>query len=476
MKLKIFKKMFLTTACVFIVTLTLVFVLLSVFVNDDFAKNKYDVLNKSCDAVSQSILSHTPGSNDTVFSLINSVAEINDLDIYVADIFGRINLCSCDEFYSNKKCKHSTVILSKNFLDGISSDGKLELSSIDGLYSRMCYSSSRKISTGPDRHFYIITVSKVLTAPDLIKTIFSMYAICALLPIAFMFVIEYSLIYRLTRPLKYMSVSAKAIAQGDFSKRVPVMSNDEIGELSILFNKMSDSLSRTETTSKNFVANISHELKTPMTTISGFIDGIIDGTIEDDKREHYLKIVSDEVKRLSRLVQSMLSLAKLESGESPIVDSNIILSESVINIVVSMEQRIIDKNIDIIGLDKLTETSMVGDADLIYQVIYNLVDNAVKFTPNDGYITFSLHRINDNIEFRIRNTGAGISVEDLPHIFERFYKTDKSRSNRRDSLGLGLYICKTIIELHNGSISVNTVNNVYTEFVVLLPINYKEWR
>ena len=476
MKLKLFKKLFLTTSCVLFVTLTLVFVLMSVFVNDEFAKSKYDVLNESCTAVSKSLFSNSKHAGESTHGLVRSIAEINDIDIYVVDNFGRIRICSCDDFESYRKCTHTTTILSKKFLDGISDESKLELSSIDGMYDKMCYSAYKKNAIDGKTFFYVITVSSVLTATDIIKTILGMYLISAIIPIALMFIAEYGLIYRLTRPLKYMSISAKAIANGDFSKRVPVVSNDEIGELSVLFNKMSDSLSRTETTSKSFVANISHELKTPMTTISGFIDGIIDGTIEESQREHYLHIVSDEVKRLSRLVQSMLSLAKLESGDVPLKSTDIVLSESVISVVISMEQKINEKNIDIIGLDALTETSIKGDADLLYQVIYNLVDNAVKFTPDFGKITFSLHRIKDDVEFSIRNTGDGILREELPHIFDRFYKIDKSRSTQKDSLGLGLYICRTIVELHGGSISVASKENEYTEFTVILHTNSHERR
>lgn len=471
MKLRLFKKLFLTTACVLFITLTLVFVLMSVFVNDEFAKNKYDVLNESCIAISDSLISEVGSFDNTTHSIISSVSEINDIDIYVVDNFGRIKICSCKDYEIEKKCKHTTVILSNEFLSGISADSKLELSSIDGMYDKMCYTACKKTTVNGNYEFYVITVSRVLTATDLIKTILGMYLLSAIIPLVLMFIAEYSLIYRLTRPLKYMSASAKAIAKGDFTKRVPVMSNDEIGELSILFNKMRESLLRTESTSKSFVANISHELKTPMTTISGFIDGIIDKTIPEDKKDYYLQIVSDEVKRLSRLVQSMLSLAKLESGDDPINRTNIVLSESIINIVLSMEHKITEKNIDVVGLDELSETQISGDADLIYQVLYNLVDNAVKFTPDNGEITFSLRRITDNVEFRIKNTGGGIPKEDLPHIFDRFYKTDKARSSQKDSLGLGLYICRTIVELHEGNITVASKDNEYTEFTVVLPRN-----
>ena len=470
MKLKIFKKLFVTTACVLFITLTLVFVLMSVFVNEEFAKSKYEILNKSCGAVAESIINESGLFTENTHRFIEEIVYINDLDIYVVDAGGRIKVCSCNTFSQNKNCIHSNTILSGNFLRGISAEPKLELSSIDNMYDRMCYTSSKKITFDADNYFYVIAVSKTLTASEIIKTILGIYIISAIIPIALMFVAEYSLMYRITRPLKYMSASAKAIAKGDFSKRIPIMSNDEIGELSVHFNQMTDSLSRTEITSKNFIANISHELKTPMTTIGGFIDGIIDGTIDENRRDHYLGIVSSEIKRLSKLIQSMLALSKLESGENALNINEIQLSNSIINTVISMEAKICDANIEILGLEELTETKIAGDSDLLYQVIYNLVDNAVKFTPDEGTIYISLLRINENIEFKIKNTGSSISSEDMPHVFDKFFKSDKSRSNKKESLGLGLYICKTIVELHNGDISVKSGSD-FTEFTVVLPIN-----
>ncbi len=470
MRLKVFKKLFFTTSFVLFVTLTLVFVLLSIAINDEFAKNKYSVLSSCCSIISEELTSGTDAVDDTTVAVLSSLSEAGDIDIFLADRYGRILVCSCDSFAEERNCIHTNTILSSEFINSISTDGKLELSSVDGMYERMNYISTQKVIIDSD-NYYIIAVSNVMSATDLIKMMLGMYAISAIFPLLFMFVAEYSVMYRLTRPLKYMSIAAKAVANGDFSKRVPVMSNDEIGELSVLFNRMTDSLSRTEMTGKSFVANVSHELKTPMTTISGFIDGIVDGTIDESRKDYYLKIVSSEVKRLSRLVQSMLSLARLESGENMLKPTRFRLSDTVLNVVISMEQKISENNVNIVGLDTLTETLITGDKDLLHQVIYNLSDNAVKFTPNGGTIEFNLRRLEDKLEFKIKNTGDGIPERDLPHVFERFYKIDKSRSNHKDSLGLGLYICKTVVDLHKGTISVNSLTGEYTEFVVLLPIN-----
>ncbi len=470
MKLKIFKKLFFTTSCVLFITLTLVFVLLSIAINDEFASNKYSIISSSSDLIADMLTEGVEPNDKLLVETVHTLSTVNQLDIYLVDKAGRILVCGCEQYNDKGNCVHANAILSSDFLEQISYEGKLELSSIDGMYDKMNYTSSKRVVAGSQRQFFIISVSKAMTAGDLIKMMFGMYTISAIFPLLFMFVAQYSIVYRLTRPLKYMSIAAKSIANGDFSKRVPVISDDEIGELSLLFNRMTDSLSRTEKTGKSFIANVSHELKTPMTTISGFIDGIIDGTIDESKRDYYLSIVAEEVRRLSRLVQSMLSLSRLESGTNALKCTDFKISETVLSVVLSMEQTIFAKNIEISGLDSLSETTVFGDKDLLHQVFYNLTDNAVKFTDEGGEIEFCLHRLDKNLEFKIKNTGAGIPEKDIPHIFERFYKIDKSRSSHKESLGLGLYICKTIVELHGGTIYVDSRAGEYTEFTVLLPL------
>jgi signal transduction histidine kinase len=433
-------------------------------------------LGTGCDIISESLIEDNAVVSESVSRTVYSLSEVNDLDIYIVDGHGRVVLCGCNDFKSNHNCPHSNVLLHESFLAEISGETSVELSSIDGLYEHVNYAAFKKVSFGANGTLYVIAVSNVLTATELISLMFGMYTIAAIIPLIFMFVAEYSLVARITRPLKYMSIAAKSISKGDFSKRVPVMSNDEIGELSALFNKMTESLSRAEKTGKNFIANVSHELKTPMTTISGFIDGIVDGTIEKDRTDYYLRIVSDEVKRLSRLVQSMLSLARLESGDNQLNLVELRLCDTILNVVVSMEQNITLKELYVTGLDALTETTLTGDRDLLHQVVYNLTDNAVKYTPDRGEISFNLRRIGDFVEFKIKNTSVGIPENDIPHIFEKFYKLDKSRSDRKESLGLGLYICKTIVELHGGTIVASSVINDFTEFTVTLPINNDERR
>lgn len=275
--------------------------------------------------------------------------------------------------------------------------------------------------------------------------------------------------YRLVRPLRTMAAAAHAFGEGNFSARVPVTSRDEIGMLAIEFNNMAGSLAAGESVRRNFIANVSHELKTPMTTIAGFIDGILDGTIPPEKQNYYLKIVSQEVKRLSRLVKTMLDLSRIDSGELKLRPARFDLTNTVLNALLSFEKPIEEKRLEIRGLENAESLYVDGDPDMIHQVVYNLFENAVKFTNVGGYIEIKIADEPNKTVVTIKNSGAGIAPDELPLIFERFYKTDKSRSQDKNGMGLGLYIVKTIIKLHHGDIYATSVPNEYCQFEFWLP-------
>ncbi|WP_099204822.1 sensor histidine kinase [Scatolibacter rhodanostii] len=285
--------------------------------------------------------------------------------------------------------------------------------------------------------------------------------------ITFGLVVLYS--YNMIRPLRNMSVAVRRFGDGDFSVRVPVNSEDEMGHLAVAFNDMANSLSNSEVMRRSFIANVSHELKTPMTTIAGFVDGILDGTIPQEKQTKYLKIVSVEVKRLSRLVKSMLDLSRIDSGEMQIHPTCFDLTKTIFSAMITFEKSIDDKEIEVRGLDEMDAQTVFGDQDLLHQVVYNLIENAVKFTNNGGYISLKLVDSIDRVCVEIENSGPGIEPEDLPMIFDRFYKTDKSRSRDKNGMGLGLFIVKTVIRLHGGDISVMSKMGQYTKFSFFIP-------
>jgi len=280
----------------------------------------------------------------------------------------------------------------------------------------------------------------------------------------------YAITYSQVKPLRDMASVVRKFAGGDYAARMKITDETEVGQLAASFNQMAGVIESSELMRRSFVANVSHELKTPMTTISGFVDGILDGTIPEDRHSHYLEVVSSETKRLSRLVRSMLDLSKIDSGDMKLNTMRFDISKTVTNALLSFEQRIEDKNIDIQGLDQIKPLYVRGDPDLLHQVVYNLLENAVKFTNTGGFIrvtTFSRER---TAYVRIANSGIGIPSEDLPRIFERFYKSDKSRSHDKTGVGLGLYIVKTIIGLHGGHIEARSSEGSYCEFEFSIPV------
>ena len=288
------------------------------------------------------------------------------------------------------------------------------------------------------------------------------------------FAAVYFITYQQVKPLRDMATAVSKFGSGDFTVRVPVTDETEVGQLAGAFNNMAQTLDSSETARRSFIANVSHELKTPMTTISGFVDGILDGTIPKERHDRYLSIVSSETKRLSRLVRSMLDLSRIDSGDMKLRRSRFDISKTVTDALFTFVQAVEDKEIEIQGIEELKSIQVNGDADLIHQVVYNLVENAVKFTNKGGYINVKVYSRERNAYVRIRNSGMGIPADELPHVFERFYKTDKSRSHDKTGVGLGLFIVKTIIGLHSGSIEVRSKEGEYCEFEFNIPISGKE--
>lgn len=467
MKLKLFKKFFFITISVVAVSLIVLMMILSVVLNDNFTESSYKTLKECCVQISDTFENFSTGENSGEFSNIAvSLSQFSGSDIFITDSHGAILMCACDEWQENGKCMHSSYIIPKEIIDKVGEDGRVEINTL-GIYKYPHYVSAKAM--GEKGNYFVFATKPLSEARGLLSKISKIYYLWAIIPLAFMFIAIYVLTYRLTKPLKSMSEAAKAMSKGDFSKRVPVTSDDEIGELAVSFNMMTNSLSRLESMRKSFVGDVSHELKTPMTTIGGFIDGILDGTIKEDEREYYLGIVSQEIKRLSRLVNGMLSMTRLESGEFALKPERFDFYGLLCNIMISQEQRIEKNRLEIEGLDAFESIEICADKDLIHQVIYNLVDNAIKFSNESGKISFSLAENKEDIVFTITNTGVGIPEKELPFVFERFYKGDKSRSAVKNSTGLGLYIAKTIISAHKGTISVKSKENEFTAFKVVLP-------
>lgn len=318
-------------------------------------------------------------------------------------------------------------------------------------------------------YLFVSSPAESLTSLLSVVSRFYFVSVCGVLILSFLLV--YVGTKSLTRPITDMKNALSKFAHGDFSKRVRVKGDDEITELCVSFNNMADSLEQLEISRRGFMANISHDLKTPMTTISGFIDGILDGTIEPDRQKQYLQRVSDEMKRLSRLVYSILDITRLEGGQVKIESTSFDINEIIKRVLLSFEIVIEEKEIKL-DFDLDEKIYVWADEDSIYRVLTNIIGNAVKYTDQKGRISVRTSSEGGrNAVIRIRNTGPGIANDEIPFIFDRFYKSDKSRGLDKESMGLGLYIAKMLVNLNNGEIGVESMQNSYTEFYFTLELH-----
>ena len=300
----------------------------------------------------------------------------------------------------------------------------------------------------------------------MIKTIFisSLWILIAVL-IAVYFITE-----MITGPLREMNKAAKKFGSGRFDIRVPVRGNDEVAELAKAFNDMAASLENFENTRNTFMANVAHDLRTPMTTISGFIDNILIGAIPKENEAYYLGIIKEEIKRLSRLVSSLLDITRLQAGDRKLVMADFDICELARLILISFEQKIDSKKLNVEFDCEEERMTVNADRDAIYQILYNICDNGVKFARNGGDYRIRIQNTDKKkILVSVYNTGEGISPDDLPHIFERFYKADKSRGVDKNGVGLGMYISRTIIEAHGEKIWVESKHHQFSEFFFTLP-------
>lgn len=473
--------------CLFISSFSVLFFFLSFWKND-----RLTALNEDALSVSQSVSllfqeNESTDDNNIYTSLmlaegiVSTVAQSSNADIYLVNGDGKIILCS-DEHekrdaseYSGVCGVHTDYFLPSEVIIPLKNNAEQFYNyegNMQGIYSENYLLSAVRLD-GIDGELFtvVLQAESIALLPYTTEFLRSML-FAGIIGVFISFILSIIISVRMVRPLKKITAATKSYAGGDFSVRINT--SDVYNELSQLVdsvNIMADSLAVLEESRSSFVANISHELKTPMTIISGFVDGILDGTISEDDTEKYLTIVSDEVKRLSRLVVAMLNMSKIEAGKLDVNITSFNAGEALMKVLIGFEKIIEDKKISIEGFDTMDDVDILADEALITQVFYNLFDNAVKFTPDNGVITVSLKREKKEAVISIRNTGKGISQEECGLIFDRFYKVDKSRGLDTKSFGLGLYIVRSIIEMNHGTISINSEIDSFTEFVIKLPIH-----
>lgn len=395
-------------------------------------------------------------------SVYEDMTANSDIVFTLTDSNGAVLVCS-----EASPCSHTDKNFSTETVSKITAEGFYELSTLDNYYSESYFNIAYPI--GIEGGSYLLFGR--LPAAGLVnyfKELILTAIIAAAVIVTVVFFILYFYTNTLFSPVKEMTMAVRKFGEGDFSAKLNITGENEFGFLANSINEMATSIAETEETRKSFISNVSHELKTPMTTIGGFIDGILDGTIPPEQQEHYLKIVSMEVNRLSRLVRSMLNISKYEAGELTLTPESFDVIPIIFRTLLSFEKRVEEKRVDIRGLDR-GEFIIKADGDLIRQVIYNLVENAVKFVNDGGYIEFIFAENDETTSVTVRNSGEGLKENEISRVFERFYKTDESRGIDPGGVGLGLSIVRSLIKLHGGTILVRSQYEQYVEFEFSLP-------
>ena len=401
---------------------------------------------------------------------LSTIANSTGNHIFITDESGEIVCCSD----GRPVCDHIGRQLPENVTAMLSENGTLRLlSSLGTLYGEKRYVVAQPISgRGGGLIGYAFVTSASANMFGAWENFMAIALLVAMIVFALTMVISLFYSKRMARPLDEMASASRKFARGDFSVRVKQVEDptDEMGALIESFNKMADSLEKAEERRSEFIANISHELRTPMTTISGFADGILDGTIPPEEEKKYLRSISDETKRLSRLVREMLDVSQMRNrAADPAKRTVFDLTELILQTMLSFESRATEKNLDVDPQLPEQHILVRADRDGITQVIYNLIDNAVKFAEKGSCITIRLYKDDGKAYVSVRDRGETIPPDDLPFIFDRFHKSDRSRSLDKSGVGLGLYLVKAIINSHDEDIAVKSENGV-TEFVFTLPL------
>ena len=469
-----FSRTFSTTVIILLLALILVGTTFQALVEDYLAESTIQQLYQHSESMANLASAYSaegPIINRDFMVNLDITSQIAGCDILVCNAAGRVILCSD----SITGCDHHRLWVDQAYMNKvIENGGDSATGMIPDLYEEPRYVVASPITdfiTGKNLGIIIVSTPTHSTAAIMTR-ISNTFMVVSLLVVLISVIAMMILVRRQSDPLRQMAQVARSFGHGDLDVRVRLMDDyaEEVEDLALAFNNMAQELQKSEYQRKEFVANVSHELKTPMTTISGYVDGILDGTIPAHRHRHYLQIVSDETKRLSRLVRSMLDISRLEDGSVPEEKKvRFDMEETLGQVLITFEKKITDKELNV-DVDMPAHPVITHACeDYVTQIIYNLIDNAVKFCPQGGTLGLQIQQGGGKVYLTVSNDGETIPTEELHLVFDRFHKIDKARNRQQEGWGLGLYIVKTIVCSHGEDISV-TSRDGKTEFTFTLPL------
>ncbi|MCL1829033.1 MAG: HAMP domain-containing histidine kinase [Oscillospiraceae bacterium] len=401
---------------------------------------------------------------------LSTIARTTGNLIFITDFDGCVISCSDMEI----ACPHMGKYLGDGVMAVLHDRHGIEaLTDLEGFFSGIHYVAVMPVLQSADNTpaGYVFVSSENARISMAWREFMNLFLVVAVSVLLIALILSYFTSRHTAKPLNETAAAAVRFGRGDYSVRVKTDTrNKEIFELTEAFNAMAQSLEKSEELRNEFIENVSHELKTPMTTISGFANGILDGTIPPENREKYLAVIAEETTRLSRLVRRMLDMTKIRSGDvKELKKTGFDISELLRRTLLTFESKITAKKLTVDARLPEEEIIVSGDADSITQVIFNILDNAIKFSEENSELGLSLRKQGPKAYVSVKNHGETIPENELPLIFDRFHKTDRSRSKDRDGVGLGLYIVKAILDKHEEDIFV-TAGHGTTEFIFTLTL------
>ncbi len=411
-------------------------------------------------------------TGESIYSYIQELAQKQNCIIWIADAYDRIVyvMSGVDEedYGDNARTNKNTLT---DIVEG--GEGAYTISEEEGMFYAPLVTVGSPIKVEGETIGAVYLHLRLTDLSDTVKIISGESALILGLGILLSLGLSYMVSRWIARPLYDMNKAALALARGNFKQRIKVRDNSELGQLSQTFNMMVEELEKYENTRESFVGNVSHELRSPITAIQGFVQGMLDGTIDESERRQYLEIVLGESRRMNALIRDLLDLVKIESGQFPLKKSAWDINELIRRTLINYLNKIEDKKIELAVNLPDTPSKVLADYDRIAQVFTNLLDNAVKFCNEGGSIKIWTYEAEGKLHVSIANTGQTIPKEDLRYIFDRFFKVDKSHNRKTPGTGIGLSIVREIINLHNEKIWVNSKPGTGTVFTFTLTLALK---
>ena len=465
----IFSRVLFTNLATVLIGIIILASLQMVLLNNFISRQSEEHLSKNADSIVSLI--NNGISRENLESVLTGFSRSNGNHIIIIDSDGTALVNTTDSGYWSGR--EQTIPLDE-LREVLSGSRRSVMGTMDGAFNETMFTLEVPIfSSGRESVFGAVLISTPI--PQRRSNLYEMFKIVlfsALVVFIISFILSYMLAKMLANPIKRVSSSVREFAGGNMTSRVEFDRVDEnveeLTELADSFNDMADTIERSEDVRMSFISDVSHELRTPMTTIGGFIDGMLDGTIPQDRQRSYLKIVRDEVTRLSRLVNTFLDITRMQSDKLNLSITDFDINETIRLIIIGLGSKIDAKHLEINLMFDRDVRYVRADADKIKMVLTNLIDNAIKFTYEKGTITITTRPKGGEVQISVHNTGVGIPKEQQKIIFERLYKVDKSRAINKEGTGIGLYIVQSMLSAHSKDIKVESVEGEYAKFTFCL--------